>query len=241
MAETLTVTTPGLTWIQDLGRRRAAAVGQLTGGALDQYSAEVATALVGSARTAPLLELVAMDFGDVPAKTVRRIPLTSWFRFQRAVENTPTVLLVITPISCAQTCAALGLKTQPGDFSAYRQADPAHSQLLQEVRSRAELLRFLDLLTAASESLVIRKTPNLMIRGHGLAPVRDGAFRIPHRGLGKGLLRFRVLERVQEGKALFECGLHLQGATCREIHFAKLAGWGGLVRQSIRPKSPGEA
>jgi allophanate hydrolase subunit 2 len=65
MAETLTVTTPGLTWIQDLGRRSAAAVGQLTGGALDQYSAEVATALVGSARTAPLLELVAMDFGAV--------------------------------------------------------------------------------------------------------------------------------------------------------------------------------
>jgi biotin-dependent carboxylase-like uncharacterized protein len=65
MAETITVTTPGITWIQDLGRRRASGIGQLTGGALDQYSAEVANALVGSARTAPLLELVAMDFGAV--------------------------------------------------------------------------------------------------------------------------------------------------------------------------------
>ena len=65
MAETITVTTPGISTIQDLGRRRASGVGQLTGGALDQYSAEVATALVGSPRTAPLLELAAMDFGAV--------------------------------------------------------------------------------------------------------------------------------------------------------------------------------
>ncbi|MEV2221247.1 allophanate hydrolase [Nocardia vinacea] len=65
MAETITVTTPGITTVQDLGRRRASRIGQLTGGALDQYSAEVANALVGSARTAPLLELVALDFGAV--------------------------------------------------------------------------------------------------------------------------------------------------------------------------------
>ncbi|MGY4098936.1 5-oxoprolinase subunit C family protein [Nocardia sp. R16R-3T] len=65
MAETITVTTPGITAIQDLGRRRASRIGQLTGGALDQYSAEVANTLVGSARTAPLLELVALDFGAV--------------------------------------------------------------------------------------------------------------------------------------------------------------------------------
>ncbi|WP_327118637.1 biotin-dependent carboxyltransferase family protein [Nocardia sp. NBC_01730] len=65
MAEHITVTVPGITSIQDLGRPRASGIGQLTGGALDQYSAEVANALVGSARTAPLLELVAMDFGAV--------------------------------------------------------------------------------------------------------------------------------------------------------------------------------
>ncbi len=65
MAESITVTTPGLTSIQDLGRLRASRFGQMTGGASDQYSADVANALVGSPRTAPLLELVAMDFGAV--------------------------------------------------------------------------------------------------------------------------------------------------------------------------------
>ncbi len=60
--------------------------------------------------------LVAIDLGGVPFRTARRIPLTSWFRFQRAVEHTPTVLLVITPAPCAQTCAALLMKVKKQSF-----------------------------------------------------------------------------------------------------------------------------
>ena len=41
--------------------------------------------------------LVAIDLGDVPDTAARRIPLASWFRFQRAVEPTATVLLVGGP------------------------------------------------------------------------------------------------------------------------------------------------
>jgi hypothetical protein len=56
--------------------------------------------------------LVTLDLGDVPLKMTRRIPLTSWFRFQRTIEHTPTVLLVITQEPCAQTCTSLLLKMQ---------------------------------------------------------------------------------------------------------------------------------
>ena len=56
--------------------------------------------------------LVILDLGDVPFKITRRIPLTSWFRFQRAIEHTPTILFVITQEPCAQTCASLLLKMQ---------------------------------------------------------------------------------------------------------------------------------
>jgi hypothetical protein len=56
--------------------------------------------------------LVAIDLGDVPFQTARRIPLTSWFRFQRAVENTSTVLFVVASAPCAQTCAALLLRVR---------------------------------------------------------------------------------------------------------------------------------
>jgi hypothetical protein len=54
--------------------------------------------------------LVAIDLAGVPLKTARRIPLTTWFRFRRAVENTPMVLLVIGEQFCAQSCASLSLQ-----------------------------------------------------------------------------------------------------------------------------------
>lgn len=56
--------------------------------------------------------LVAIDLGDVPSPSARRISLTSWFRFQRAVENTSTVLLVMGQEPCARTCASLLLRLQ---------------------------------------------------------------------------------------------------------------------------------
>ena len=70
-------------------------------------------------RTADLLlqssgfGLVAIDLAGVPSKTARRIPLTTWFRFRRAVENTSTVLLVIGTQACAQSCASLSLRLNP--------------------------------------------------------------------------------------------------------------------------------
>src|SRR5262245_41564963 len=36
---------------------------------------------------------VVMDLMDLPLSHVRSIPLASWFRFQRTIEKTPTVLL----------------------------------------------------------------------------------------------------------------------------------------------------
>ena len=37
--------------------------------------------------------LVVLDLSDLPPQQARRIPLTTWFRFRRAVENTSTVLV----------------------------------------------------------------------------------------------------------------------------------------------------
>jgi recA bacterial DNA recombination protein len=56
--------------------------------------------------------LIAIDLGDLPYGASRRIPLASWFRFRRAVENTPTVLLVVSQAPCARTCASLLLKLE---------------------------------------------------------------------------------------------------------------------------------
>ncbi len=101
--------------------------------------------------------LVAIDLSDVPLKMARRIPLTSWFRFQRAVENTPTVLFVIGQVPCAQTCATLLLKLQASEklvvgprssvlgerptTNDVRRIIPPHAQLLDGLQVEGELLR----------------------------------------------------------------------------------------------------
>jgi recombination protein RecA len=54
--------------------------------------------------------LVAMDLGDTPAGTARRISTVSWFRLRRAVEYTPTVLVALARQSNAKTCASLLLE-----------------------------------------------------------------------------------------------------------------------------------
>jgi len=83
--------------------------------------------------------LVVLDLAGIPDKFVRRIPLASWFRFQRTVENTKTALMVVSEIVCAQTCAALVMKLsavidQPP-------TKPSHAQLLKEMHIEAEIMR----------------------------------------------------------------------------------------------------
>jgi recombination protein RecA len=100
--------------------------------------------------------LVVIDLGDVPHTMARRVPRASWFRFQRAVEPTSTVLLVVAQAPCAQTCAALLIRLQSSivgrqssgkKLSAFSYAkdenepSPAHAQLLDGLHIEGELLR----------------------------------------------------------------------------------------------------
>ncbi len=63
--------------------------------------------------------LVAVDLSDVAPKIVRYVPLNAWFRFRRAVEDTPTVLMVLEQEANAKTCASLVLRLEarPGEWS----------------------------------------------------------------------------------------------------------------------------
>jgi hypothetical protein len=95
--------------------------------------------------------LVVMDLADIAAEAVRRIPLTSWFRFRRAVESTPTVLLVLEQEPFAKTCASLVLKLKRSAVSRQLQPSavshqpsgktPTHAQLIAGMRITAEVVR----------------------------------------------------------------------------------------------------
>jgi hypothetical protein len=56
--------------------------------------------------------LVVLNLADVAAKYTRRIITSWWFRFRRVIENTPTVLVVVTPVSCTRSCASLVLEVK---------------------------------------------------------------------------------------------------------------------------------
>ena len=91
------------------------------------------------------LGLIAIDLGDIPLEAARRIPLTSWFRFRRAVENTPTVLLVVGQAPCARTCASLLLRME-GQRSAISpqlsvRKIPEPAQLLEGLHLQVEFVR----------------------------------------------------------------------------------------------------
>jgi hypothetical protein len=89
--------------------------------------------------------MVIIDLGDTPLKMARRIPLTSWFRFQRAVEHTATVLFVISQVPCARTCASLLLKVSGKKLSTVSSQlsaeTPTHAQFLDGLQVQGELLR----------------------------------------------------------------------------------------------------
>ena len=61
--------------------------------------------------------LVILDLADISIQGARRIPLTTWFRFRRVVENTATAFVVVEQQPSAKSCASLVL-----DFAAQQAA-----------------------------------------------------------------------------------------------------------------------
>jgi hypothetical protein len=91
--------------------------------------------------------LIALDLTDLPPQTARRIPLTTWFRFRRAVEHTPTVLLSVEQQPIAGSCSSLLLQlgsagaSFPKLMNSVQFPDLAHAQLLTGLEITVELLR----------------------------------------------------------------------------------------------------
>lgn len=56
--------------------------------------------------------VVVFDLGEISWVDARRIELSTWFRFRRAIENTPTILLLLGEECCAKSCASLVLRCQ---------------------------------------------------------------------------------------------------------------------------------
>lgn len=56
--------------------------------------------------------VVALDLCETSVRILNRIPLSYWFRFQRAIESTPTILLVSARSSQARSCSVNALELE---------------------------------------------------------------------------------------------------------------------------------
>jgi recombination protein RecA len=53
--------------------------------------------------------VVIFDLGSISWMEARRIELSTWFRFRRTIESTPTILVLLAEESCAKSCSSLVL------------------------------------------------------------------------------------------------------------------------------------
>ena len=83
------------------------------------------------------LPLVVLDLHHNPAKQLRKIPGTTWYRLQRIVEPTPTALLVLTPHAMVTSAEArLSLAAQ-FDLQALEQTEEELVARLKVVLQRS--------------------------------------------------------------------------------------------------------
>jgi len=55
-------------------------------------------------------ELIAVDISGIPEQIVRRVPISTWFRFSRVIEKQPAALVFIEQEPHATSCAELVLR-----------------------------------------------------------------------------------------------------------------------------------
>jgi recombination protein RecA len=84
--------------------------------------------------------VIAVDLGNVDERLIRKIPLTTWFRFARVMEALPTALIIMLPYSAAQSCAALTLNMGASvEWTGTSAA--SHTQLISGVNFNVEVGR----------------------------------------------------------------------------------------------------
>jgi recombination protein RecA len=84
--------------------------------------------------------VIAIDLGNVDERLIRKIPLTTWFRFARVMEALPTALVILLPYAAAQSCAALTLNLAASAQWSGTDA-VSHTRLISSVEFNVEVGR----------------------------------------------------------------------------------------------------
>ena len=85
--------------------------------------------------------LIAVDLGNIEEKLVRKVPLTTWFRFARVVEKMPAALVFLLSYPAAQSCAGLTLRLACAEPGWSGKEKISHTKLLRQLRCEVEIGR----------------------------------------------------------------------------------------------------
>jgi hypothetical protein len=100
--------------------------------------------------------LIAVDLSGIPERIVRRVPLSSWFRFSRVIERQPAALVFIGQEPHATSCAGLVLRADTesiGGTSVEANAHLLTGKLFAQRMLKVEILRSSKKKPAASEKI----------------------------------------------------------------------------------------
>jgi hypothetical protein len=81
--------------------------------------------------------IIVLDLCEVSNRDLNTIPLSYWYRFRRAVENTPTRLVVACHVPLVKACARLSLVTHCEQVG-WKGSTPLFSGLEFEIETRKQ-------------------------------------------------------------------------------------------------------
>lgn len=85
--------------------------------------------------------LIAVDLGNIKEESVRKVPLTTWFRFARVVEDLPAALVFLMTYPAARSCAGLTLRLECAEPVWAGSEEVQHAHFLAQMRCQAEVER----------------------------------------------------------------------------------------------------
>ena len=89
--------------------------------------------------------LIALDAADLAPEIARKVPMTTWYRFRRSVENTPTAFVLLGREAVATGCASLSLclaRTSTKKMMVQNAVErPSHATILQGMNVTVEMIR----------------------------------------------------------------------------------------------------
>jgi recombination protein RecA len=95
--------------------------------------------------------LIAVNLCGIPERVLRKVPLSTWFRFSRVIEKFPAALVFVAEQPHATSCAGLVLRVAAGS------AVPFTGNLLTQLELQVEVVRGLDKKPVRSETFTGEK------------------------------------------------------------------------------------